>query len=245
MDNENVKVQINTGEAAEIRLVTVNEPPAYRYNGFNYNLESTESFINAVTSKGCTEGTVIFYHENGFNAVLDDRVKDRQKDTLAYGFKKSVLFKEWEDVFQRHQRQGFNQKEFVDFLKRRPADQVAGVEALIANASKMQFAKEVKGGHDINESGKTIRFEYHVNDVVVTAKLPTVIEAFIPVFNESPFVAKMEIELAIEWPDGGTPEIVLSCPKLPRYLEEARAAEVARLKEGLNDFLILAGQPTK
>ncbi|SMC64123.1 DUF2303 family protein [Sporomusa malonica] len=214
--------------------------PIYQYDGFQYTANSTDSLITLVKSKGVQENCVIAYDEKGFKAILNDKIMDRDQDRITYNFKNSLQYKEWERILTNGVT--FDQKNFIDFLRRREVGEIVDPESLIAAIQNFKYVTNIAGDFTY-DNNNNYTFAIKVGDAEGTVHLPQMIYANIEVYNESGFVQCMEIELEVRRPkgDGEKPSFALTCPKLPRYLKSAVEYEIEKVKIELKDYLIVAG----
>ncbi|MDD4601485.1 hypothetical protein SDC9_04169 [bioreactor metagenome] len=239
MSNQEKTINVTpTGDILVIREGVA--PDVFQYNGFKYTADSTPALISLVQSKSVKEHCVIAYTENGFQAILNDQVFDRKQDRITYGFKKSQQYKEWQQILES----GFvfNQKQFIDFLRRREPDEIIHVESLIAAIQNFKYVTNVSGDFTFDDRNN-YTFAFKVGDAEGTVRLPQFIYADIEIYNESDFVQKMELELEVQKPksEGERLLFALTCPKLPRYQKEAVKYEIDKVKTELDGYLIVAG----
>ena len=214
------------------------EMKIFQSPGANYLLESIGAVINLIKSKGSKEHTVIFYNNDSVRVILDDSIMDRPQDKGTYRYAFSEDFLEWENIFGRQ----LAQKEFVDFLRRRPEGQVGDIEWLLANIQKLKLVTEIVEDYQYDDNNN-ITFMFKSKDGEGNVKLPSVIIATIPLLNESDLIIPLEVELELRKPksENEKPGFVLTCPKLSRYIREATDHEVEKMKEALDGYLIMAG----
>lgn len=214
------------------------EVPIFQYKGFQYSLDSTDSLISLIKRKGSNTKTVIFYNEDRIMAILDDTVTDRPQDTATYAFKRSQEYEEWRSVLDRPMLQ----KDFVDFLKRRPEGQVKDLDILIATVQQLKLATEIIGEYQTDDPNN-ITFMFKSKDGEGSASIPKTIIVNMPLLLEG-IAQEIEIELEFYKPkaENERPVFKLSCPKMERYMKTAIEAEVEKLKEAFDrSWLILAG----
>lgn len=218
------------GEAARI----------YQYDGFMYQADSTSSLIDLIKSKGVQENCVIAYNDKGFQVILNDKVVDRSQDRITYGFKKSLQYQEWQKILENGF--AFDQKGFIDFLRRREPSEVDNVDTLVAAVQNFRYVTNIAGDFTYDDNNN-YTFSIKIGDAEGVVKLPQCIYVNIEVYNESDFVQNMEIELEVRKPksEGEKPTFVLTCPKLQRYLKEALDNEINVVKQALDSYLIVAG----
>lgn len=237
MSNENVeRVHITpVGDKVTILHGNIN---VHQFQGTRYWLNSLASVVDLVKWKGSKEHTVIFYNDEEIQVILDDTVMDRPQDKATYGFTHSEPFKEWKAVLG----DVLTQKEFVEFLRRRPQGEITEIETLLSTVQRLKLATQIIGDYAYDDNNN-ISFMFKIGDTEGSAKLPAVLNVTIPLFNESDKVTKLEVELELRKPkaENEKPVFVLTCPKLNRYLKEAADYEVAKLKGSLDGYLILAG----
>ncbi|HWR07779.1 hypothetical protein [Sporomusa sp.] len=221
---------VRQGEAAEI----------YQYSGFKYTANSTDSLIALVKSKGIQENCVIAYDEKGFKVILNDRVIDREQDRITYNFKHSLQYKEWERILTNAVT--FDQKNFIDFLRRREEGEIIEPDRLMAAVQNFKYVTNIAGDFTYDDNNN-YTFAIKVGEAETTVRLPQMIFANMEFFNESGFVQCIEIEIEVYKPkgDGEKPAFKLTCPKYSRYMENAVAFEIEKVKTELKDYLIVAG----
>ncbi|MEN6414355.1 MAG: hypothetical protein ABFC84_16580 [Veillonellales bacterium] len=215
-------------------------PEVFRYDGFRYNANSTPALIELVKSKSVKPHCVVAYNENGFQAILNDKVVDREQDRITYIFKKSQQYKEWKKILE--DGSVFTQKQFLDFLRRREEGEINAIDSLIANIQGFKYVTNISGDFTFDDRNN-YTFAIKVGDSETTVKLPQYLVANIEIYNESGFTQEIELELEVEKPkaEGEKPLFALHCPKLPRYLQLAVDYEIDRVKKELDGYLIVAG----
>jgi hypothetical protein len=215
-------------------------PEIFQYDGFRYTAKSTPALIALVKSKSVKENCVIAYTEDGFKVILNDQVFDRSQDRLTYQFENSQQYKEWQRILENGMV--FNQKQFIDFLRRREPDEIVDVESLIASIQNFKYVTNISGDFTFDDRNN-YTFAFKVGDAEGTVRLPQFVYADIEIYNESGFVQNMELELEVQKPksEGEKPLFALTCPKLPRYQKEAVNQEIDKVKSELDGYLIVAG----
>jgi len=223
-------LEFRTGEAKQL----------YQYDGYQYTAESTESLITLVRSKGSEENTIIAYTDGGIKVILDDTVITRDQDRLKYNYKYSQQFEEFRSILEKGVV--FEQKQFIDFLRRREPGEINGQDMLMAAIQSFKFSSIISGDFTYDDQDNYI-CSFKIGDAEGTVKIPQLITANIEVFNESDFVQTVELELEIKKPrdQSEKPLIALTCPKLPRYLQKAMDHEIETVENELEGYLIVAG----
>lgn len=212
----------------------------YQFKGTKYGLDSIDSIIKLVEQRGSKERTLIFYDDQQVQVILDDSITERPQDVVSYRFKLSDDLKEWQEVLDTP----LNQKQFVDFLRRRPEKEIAEIESLLASVQCLKLATEIVGDYQYDDSNN-ITFMFKTRDTEGSAKLPSVLNVYLALLNESNLVQCIEMELEMRKPksENEKPAFVLTCPKLDRYLKIAKEYEINKLKHALEGHIILAGRP--
>ena len=220
-----------------------NAPEIFQYEGYHYRAHSADAFVNLVSDRGAAPGCIIAYNDAGFQAIMDDFLQTRDKDKVTYGLTNSVQYEEWEGILKKGET--FQQKQFLDFLRRREPGEIENMEALVAAIQKFKFVSTVTFESEF-EDPENRSFVFKVGDMEGTVKLPQSITVNIEVYNESGYTIPMEIELEVVRPksDGEKLRFSLTCPKLARYLKLAWENEVSDVHDKLEDkgFLIIAGK---
>ena len=238
-DDKQEQIHITTtGDAITVRHGAA--PGLFVYDGFKHTAESTDSLIALVRSKGVQPNTVIAYNESGIKAILDDTVKDRSQDRIAYEFKFSQQYKEWEKILTKGA--AFDQRDFIKFLQRREPDEIENIEMLIANLQNFKYATNTAADFS-RADDQNYTFVIKIGEVEGSVKLPQFLTANIEIYNESRFTQPIELELEVYKPksEGEKPLFGLTCPKLERYLKAAVKFEIDYLKHELDGYLIVAG----
>jgi hypothetical protein len=236
------EVYANPGAPSEIHLRQGGLPEPYQYRGYNYTLESIGSVIELIRWKGNNLSTVIFVDDGGVQVILDDAVINRPKDTAKYSYKKSIELDEWALVLSK----AIQQKSFIDFLKRRPDDQVEEIDLLLASVQKMNLATVITGEYEpVDSNNVTVSFK--IKETETSTKIPKVLIIQMPLVFGSDNIVTMEVELEFRAPrnEGEKPLFLLTIPKFDRYWQEAVDFEIDRLKKALGGYLILDGQGLK
>lgn len=238
----NLEIYPVDDHAAEVHFRTGQLPTPYQYQGYKYNLESMQSVIDLIRWKGSKENTVIFVDEEGVQAILDDTVTDQPKDGAVYQYKKSLEYQEWQIILGK----AIPQKVFIDFLKRRPENQVDENDLLLASVQKLNLATVITGDFEYEDINNHV-VSFKIKETETSTKLPKVLVVSMPLIYGSENVLTMEVELEFCAPrnDGEKPVFLLTIPKFDRYWQEAIDYEVAKLKEQLKDYLILSGHGLK
>lgn len=235
------KMTVNiTGEQKELTILEGAAQTPFRYGGFTYHVETTDSFVKLIKAKATKENAVVAYQKDGMHAILDDTITDRPKDKLVYYFQLSQQAKEWLD-FINGSKGPIGQKSFLNFLKRRGVEELSNLEELLFSVQNFRYVTNISGEASY-EDGSNYVFGIKVKDAEGTTTLPKSIYPKIQIYKESEFVAAIEIEIEIVKPrDAGEGlGFVLSCPKFERYVEEAQAHEVEKMKKELDGFLVVA-----
>lgn len=210
----------------------------HQFSGTKYALRSIDSLIELAKTKGSQEHSVIFYNTSKVQMILDDTVMDRPQDMATYEFAASEAWKEWQDVLDH----AMGQRDFVEFLRHRPANELANIEGLLAVVQRLSFATEIIGDFQYDDRNN-ISVMFKMKDVEGSVKLPSVLELSIILLNESEFLSDIEIELELKKPksENEKPTFTLTCPKLKRYWLDATEEAVDRMKDSLPGWMILAG----
>jgi hypothetical protein len=239
MNNNEQQINITpAGDQLVIRTGDANE--VFDYQGYQYRAESTESLITLVKSKGSVPNSIIAYNQDGIKVILDDTVLDRTQDRLTYNYKFSQQFEEWSKIL----RNGavFEQKPFIDFLRRREATEIDCQESLMAAIQNFKYVSNITGDFTYDDRNN-YTFGFKIGDAEGTVKIPQIINANIEIYNESQFIQAIEIEIEVKRPksEGEKPLFALTCPKLERYIKIAIENEIERVKTELEGYLIVAG----
>jgi len=218
------------------------ELPFFQKDGVNYRVDTLQSILDLVRSKGSAEKTIIFYNDTFIHAILDDTINDRTLDTARYNFSYSIEFLAWKEILGDK----LIQKDLIEFLRNHPGDVVGGIDYLISMVSKLKVVTEIVGDYNYDDNNN-VSFFFKSKDGEGQVKLPAVIQIQIPVFRESSFVPIIDIELQLNKPksENEKPTIQLTCQKLKFYHNNAVKHEVSLLKETLSGFMIFAGAPTR
>lgn len=238
----NLEIYPVDDHAAEVHFRTGQLPTPYQYQGYRYILESIQSVIDLISWKGSAENTVIFVDEAGVQVILDDTVTDRPKDTAIYQYTESLEYKEWQSVLGR----AIQQKAFIDFLKRRPEDQIEENDLLLASVQKLNLATVITGDFEYEDINNHV-VAFKIKETETSTKLPKVLVVSMPLIYGNENILTMEVELEFRAPrnDGEKPVFLLTIPKFDRYWQEAIEYEVSKLKEQLKEHLILSGRGLK
>ena len=235
------KMTVNiTGEQKELTILEGAAQTPFRYGGFTYYVETTDSFVKLIKAKATKENAVVAYQNGTMQAILDDTITDRPNDRLIYSLKVSQQAKEWIDILGKNNGP-MGQKSFLNFLKRRSVEELPNLEELIFSVQNFRYVTNISGEASY-EDGNNYVFGIKVKDAEGTTTLPKSIYPKIQIYKESEFVAAIEIEIEIVKPrDAGEGlGFVLSCPKFERYVEDAQAYEVEKMKKELDGYLIVA-----
>lgn len=235
--SEDMKIVVNpTGDHVLVQTMELKE---YINPGFHYILESIRSVIDLVKARGTADFSFLFYTDSQIQVVLDDRIEKRQKDTARYEFETSDLLDEWQRLFDK----GIDQKQFIEFLKKRDTEkELPETESLIASLQNLKMATEVRWDGDYDDRNN-YNFAIKVKDMEGNTRLPNMLTACIPLINESALEIDVEIELEVFKPkgEGEKPMFRLTCPKFDRYWKQAVKHEIEVLKDALPGYHILAG----
>lgn len=247
--NDDKKLVVNMApgqEKAVVHLIEsqqkVKDEYNFHYTGFNYVAQSTQAIIDLIKhhTKDDPLHTIIFYDEKQVQVILDETVQDRPQDTIRYAFDESLQLKDWKKVFGKP----LSQKEFIDFLKRRPPDEVGDCEILLAAVQTIKMATEITGDFEyLNNNNVVVSFK--IKDAASATEFPSTFDIFIPLVNESVYQDTLEIELTVNKPrnEGDKLSFQLECPKLPYYWQEAVKAEIQYIRNELPEYLVIAGSP--
>jgi hypothetical protein len=210
----------------------------HQFSGTKYALRSIDSVIELAITKGSREHTVIFYTPTKVQMILDDSIMERPQDYASYEFAMSEAWKEWKAVLDK----ALSQKEFVDFLRRRPDGELSNIEGLLAVVQRLSLATEIVGDYRYDDvNNVTVMFK--TKDAEGSAKLPRTLNLSVILLNESEFISDVEIELELHKPksEDEKPLFILTCPKLNRYWLDATEEAIDRMKDSLQGWMILAG----
>ena len=214
-------------------------PKVFVYDGFKYLVHCAESFVELVKAKCPSKNCIVSYSGAKISALADDTVIARKQDYIDYSFITSDQFNEFKAVLDKP----LNQKQFIDFLKRREPGDISDIESLLVAIQKFKYVLNISGdlAYDDNDN---YTFAIKIGDAEGTVKLPQYVMANIEVFNEAKFFQFMELELKVIKPRSESEKLMfmLECPKLSRYLRSAMLREVEVVKKGLEGYLIVAGQ---
>lgn len=236
------KVELKLGDGTqEVILREGQAKPVYNYQGFGYTALSTDAFIKLIQEKANKENAVIAYTNERMQVILDDAVVDRNKDTVTYQYQSSEQYKEWRKILSEEGFR-FEQKEIVDFMRRREETELDEMEMLLASLQNFKYVTSISGEASY-EDGNNYTFGIKVGDTEGQTSLPKVIVPKIEFFNESGFLQDVEVEIEVVKPksDGEKLSFKLSCPKIERYIKAAVKYEVDKLKEQLDGYLIVTG----
>lgn len=239
MNNNNVERVVIQPEGDTVTILHGNIE-VYQFKGVKYSLDSIGSVIELVNQRGSKERTLIFHDDEQVQVILDDSITDRPQDKAVYRFELSDAFKEWQKVLGVP----LNQKQFVDFLRHRPETEIAEIDSLLATVQYLKLATEIIGDYQYDDNNN-ITFMFKTRDAEGSAKLPSVLNVYLQLLNESELVQCVEVELELRKPksENEKPTFVLTCPKLDRYLKVAKEYEINKLKHALEGYIILAGRP--
>lgn len=241
MSYDNVERVNITPENGKVHIIH-SEVDIHQFRGTNYKLNSIASVIELIKWKGFKEHTVICYNDSSVQVILDDTIMDRPQDLASYSFVFSDSFSEWKAILG----QALDQKKFVDFLKRRPADEAYVVEPLLAQVQNLRLMTEIIGDYSYDDANN-LTFMFKTKDGEGMTKLPTVIKLYLILLNESDFTQEVEFELELKKPksENEKPLFIITCPKLQRYIKDATDHEIDVMKEALPGYLIMAGNNGK
>lgn len=238
--NESCEVKV-IPEGKELIIRHGDAPEIFTYQGVSYTARSVDAFVSLVKAKGVKERSVVCYTDDSAKAILDDGIVDRPRDTVSLAFANSVRFAEWEGILTK-KGSVFDQKGLVDFLSRREPDEVVGIDLFKAALENFKYVTNIQGDFSrVDDHNYT--FMIKVGEAEGSVKLPKIIEVNMEIFQESGFFQMMEVELEFLKPKSETekPLFKLSCPKIGRYREKALEAEIGRMKESLEGYLVVAG----
>jgi len=236
---EKVQVQLaNVGN--ELVLRQGDAANIYERQAFNYSAYSTDSFIQLIKAKSHKSNAVIAYSDTGIQAIMDDKVFDRDQDRLNYSFKLSQQYNEWRNVLGGASAE---LKDLIKFLKRREAGEVCDSELLMAALQNFKFVTSITGDFTYDDNNN-YTFSMRIGEAEGTVRLPQVIYVSIEVFNESGFFQDIEIEVEVIKPKTEQEKVMfkLQCPKLERYIREAVKYEIDKVKKELDGYLIVTGK---
>lgn len=244
MLNENrpeIRIQMD-GKGIDGQVLRFGEAPeVFVYQGFRHTARSTASFIELVKRKGCAEGdrTVVAYTDQGIKVILDDAVKDRPQDTVTFDFTKSLELSEWEKVWGKP----VDHKSLADFLTRQDASQVQGLEFFLEAVRNFKYTSVIDGDFSYDDRNN-YTFAVKIRDQEGSVKIPKTLFLKIPLIEESEFLQTIEVEVDFQKPRSEQEKVLflLSCPKFQRYWREAVSHEIAKVKQELAGYLVVAGK---
>lgn len=234
---ENIKFD---SDVDSLKVYTGEAPEIFQYHGYQYEASTVKGFVELVKKKGVQERAVIFGSGTRFHAVLDDAVQDREHDTVTMPFEYSVICKEWLPILQNGMV--MNQKQFVDFLKRRSDGEIENIDELLYNIKNFKYVTSVSGDFTY-DSRNNYTFAVKVQEAEGTVRIPQSFIMKCEIFKGSGWEQMMEIELEIQKPkDQGEPLLFkLTCPKFPRYLQDAKENLFDNMKRELDGWLVVEG----
>lgn len=221
------------------------EPLAlYDYQGFQYTATSVQSFVELVRRKGNKENAVIFGDGKGFYGIMDDKVIDRDQDSVAMPFELSVQAREWGTILT--QGESFKLKEMIDFFKRRSESEIENLQELLYAIKNFKYVSNLSGDFTY-DSNNNYTFMVKVAEADGTVRIPQAFNANIEIFKDSNWIQCIEIEVEIQKPKAQDEPLLftLSCPKYRRYYEDAKTAAFSEMKSQLNDWLVIDGSATQ
>ena len=229
-------------ENVNFRYEPVQTRRIHEWNPMDYALHSTQAVFDFVERKGDMEKTIIFYSDANIQVVLDHTLQDRPLDRAQYNFQFSGSFESWRKIFDEK----LSQKAMIDFLRRTgPYELCYGErDKLISNLRKFQFMTEIKGDYQLDENGNVSVMYKETGGAEGIATLPNRITLNIEIFNESQNETELELEFEVIKPKTEQDKLgfMFTCPKLSKYIRDARDSEVTKLKEALPNFMIIAGR---
>jgi len=236
---ENMQIKLANAEG-ELIVREGKAAPIYERKAFNYSAYSTDSFIQLIKAKSHKANAVIAYSDTGIQAIMDDKVFDRDQDRLNYSFKLSQQYNEWRNVLGGASA---DQRDLIKFLKRREPGEVYDSELLMAALQNFKFVTNITGDFTYDDNNN-YTFGMKIGDAEGTVRLPQVIYVSIEIFNESGFFQDVEIEVEVIKPRSEQDKLMftLQCPKLERYIREAVKYEIDKVKAELDGYLIVTGK---
>ena len=236
---DDVKVVVNNVEGKNNELtIFTGEKRVYYPGGTSYQLDTIDAIAELVKFRGNPQTTLIFCDETQIGIILDDSIMDRPKDLARFKFEQSDEFKEWSTILGKQS----SQKSFVDFLKLRQPEEVAGLDSLLSQIQNLAFATSIIGEFNYEDSNN-ITVVFKSKDAEGTAKIPQQFFITIPLIFGSDKKLSMEIQLDMQKPreENQRPLFSITCPKFNRYWNEAVQYETNRLKALLPEFKIISG----
>ncbi|MDT8902216.1 hypothetical protein [Anaeroselena agilis] len=240
MENLDVHVGSVEGKGNELIIREGQAAPIYVHKAFEYQAYSTDSLIRLIKSKASKEDCIIAYSDSGVQVILNDTVHDRDQDRLNYAFKHSQQYQEWEPLLKGGQ---LDQRQFIKFLQRREPDELLEIEPLMAALQNFKFVTNITGDFTFDDRNN-YTFSMRVGEAEGTVRIPQMILVNMEIFNESGNIVPVEVEIEVVKPRSESEKVLfqLSCPKLPRYKQEAVAAEIAKIHAELDGYLIVTGK---
>jgi hypothetical protein len=240
MDSLNIRVL--TDQNGEVVFREGKAPDVFQYRGFAYKTNTTKSFIDLVTAKGNMEelSCVVFCHDMGFYAILDDTVEDRPRDRVQYDFKYSIQAEEWMPVLKGGMTCSI--KEFSDFLKRRRPDEIKDIDVLLYAVQNFRYVTNIEGDFS-EEDRNNYTFNIRIRETESTVRIPKTLSVRMEIFNGSGFYQDVECEIETRRPKDPSekPGFLVSCPKFNRYLEAAKELELRKVEDELTECLVVQG----
>lgn len=226
-------------EGNELNIRQGNAKPIYNRPPVSYVALTVPSLIDLIEKKAVKENCIIGCSDEAIEVILDDTVHDRDQDRLYYHYPYSIMFQEWVDIIGG---KTFTQKEFLQFLKRCDPETIVDYETLYANIQNFKYVTHVSGDFKRDEKGN-YSFAIVVNNVESTLELNSILQIKLEIYRESSYLSLMEFELEIEKPKNENDKLTftLSCPKIKRYVKDARDNLRNMLEANLPDYLIVSG----
>ena len=238
--NVNIEKIATLSSDGRVMVYGGDAPEVFQYHGFQYEASTVKGFVELVKKKGVQERAVVFGSGKCFHAILDDAVQDRELDTVTMPFEHSVICKEWLPILQNGMV--MNQKQFVDFLKRRSDGEIENIDELLYNIKNFKYVTSVSGDFTY-DSRNNYTFAVKVQEAEGTVRIPQSFIMKCEIFKGSGWEQMMEIELEIQKPkdQGEALLFQLTCPKFPRYIEDAKEQLFDSMKRELDGWLVVEG----
>lgn len=215
-------------------------PNIFQYNGFQYAVDTTTSFINSVLKLANKDTAVVAYQKEELRvfAVLDANVQDRPQDGISLQFKISRELKSWLSVCDAR----IDQKALVKFLEVQKASGL-DVDLLIGSLKQLKFMTQTTGDYSFDDNNN-YTFSFKVGDAEGIAKIPAQIVVKLPILMDGTLVTDVTFEIEFLKPkaENEKPGFVITCPLLQAIKDQAVDEELSEIHKHLDGFLIVAGK---
>lgn len=212
-------------------------PVAYR----KHEIRDTESFIGFARRYGTKEKSLVFYHENGAELVLDELVSRGKRELITMPILESDEWQGWSALLHRD----LTHKELL--LGLRKLEHTLEDATILLTMSSIRMNSTVNAESDLRDDGSSLGVAIKTSAGEEIKKFPKKVTIRVPVLEQDALEDKaVEAMIAVEivMPDkpGCLPTFVLRC-SIWKQIKRRRVSEEGKvIREALEGWTVVHGK---